>query len=162
MGRDERLLLIYIVSIACLYFSGCAMPVDEEPEYVADYDDARRATVEAWEYVFGIVSLECSRLAQDAIVTEVGSSADMPDGCAIDGLPDTKYVAGCHLAKANQIYIHSGRTERGKADTAIHEFVHLLSTCMFGDGDGEHANILLWDEFGSGTVEAIGGSNLRF
>lgn len=152
--------------IAFSVLSSCTSSVDGSG-FIADYDEARRATIEAWEDVVGPVSQWCVQRTEGAIVVEVGSTDDYPEkDCGLKNLADGYLVGECTYApKINSapyiIYILSGRTELAKTDSAVHGWTHALSHCMYGDGDREHADILLWAEYGPNTVEAHGCANLR-
>jgi hypothetical protein len=146
-----------IVSISLL-FGGCAVPTGED--YSVDYENARRATIEAWEEVIGRVSDRCYDRSVDAMVTEAGY---FPESCIS---PTGNYV-GCYMATehlgigGDMIYILETRTDKQKLDTAVHEYIHLLATCEFINPDPFHEDKRFWDDFGSDTVEAHGCANLR-
>lgn len=175
-----KYILLFIVLL------GCTIPVDKS----ADYENARRATVDAWEEVIGPVSDECYSRSKNAIVTESGN---FPEGC-IPPKTFGKYI-GCYLETdklgigGDMIYILDSRTDLQKMDTAVHEFIHLLSNCEFGKGksidvvlltwcvanylgedvpdecanipgDYFHLDERLWDKYGTNTVEAVGCANL--
>lgn len=165
--EDVIVVVLYLMAVGWLIayligVSGCANPI-EEPGYVADYDDARRATLEAWEEVVGPVSNECYQQSLRVVVSEVDA---MPPNCPDDG-PGTM-VTGCHLfpkkgevAEA-KILILTGRDEYDKVNTSIEEWIHMLSQCHIGDGNYEHNNVLYWDKYGPDTVQAIACANLNF
>lgn len=143
-------LLIVALLCSCALFSGCTNPVDVS----VDYENARRAAIEAWEELIGPVSRECYDRSVNAIVAE---SDIFPETCIVpDGIGLGDHIIGCYLpvkdlpadevisvvdkvvdTKINVsdlIFIYEGRTELQKLDTAVHEFAHLLHRCEFDDG----------------------------
>lgn len=176
------------IMIFIILLTSCTSPMDVS----IDYENARRATIDAWEEVIGRVSDECYDRSVDAIIAE---ESKFPESCIP---PDDfgNYI-GCYLATekfgigGDIIYILPSRTELQKQDTAVHEFIHLLSNCEFGDnnitdtillaecityyiaeedipeicatipGDYFHLDERLWDDYGPNTVEAIGCANLE-
>jgi len=149
----------HIALIVILTLTACTLPVDKS----VDYEDARRSTIEAWEEVIGRVSDECYDRSVDAMVMETGR---FPESC-IPPIEFGKYV-GCYMPTdalgigGDMIYIYEDRADTKKADTAVHEYIHLLATCELHDGDILHLDERLWDDFGADTVEAVGCANLRF
>lgn len=175
-------LIVAILTVSC---------VDPEDKSI-DYEDARRAAVDAWEEVIGRVSDECYDRTIDAVVSETGR---FPESC-MPPLELGKYV-GCYMPTeafgfgGDMIFIYADRAELKRKDTAVHEYIHLLSYCEFrGDvlldldeltecfayyvaeepfphkcseipGDYFHLDDRLWDDYGPDTVEAVGCANLE-
>ena len=168
--KVATIMLVVALLCSCALFSGCTNQVDP-PELELDYNNARRATVAAWEEVVGPVSLECNQVAINAIVTEVDTQDKFPESCKLNELPPTKIRVGCNVHRIVQsdsgkveqdyIYILANRTTRSMLDSAVHEYIHLLSTCEYGDGDPDHIDAALWDRYGTNTVEAYGCANLE-
>lgn len=177
---------LVLVALCLKMLSGCVNPTEDK---AADYENARRAAIDAWEELIGRVSDECYDRSTDAMIMESGK---FPESCipTIKG----KYI-GCYLATddygigGDMIYLLESRTTLQKLDTAVHEYIHLLSNCEsthvldllllsecladFLDdkepdeecveipGDYFHLDERLWDDYGSDTVEAVGCANLE-
>jgi hypothetical protein len=141
--------------IIVLIISACELPVDTS----VDYEDARRATITAWEEVVGPVSDRCYERSADAMVVESGY---FPESCILE-----KNYVGCYIPTepfgvgGDMIFLLDSRTDLQKQDTAVHEFIHLLSMCTSMVGDPFHLDDRLWDGFGPDTVEAHGCAGLR-
>ena len=140
-------------------FSGCV-----GDDVSADYEPARRAAVTAWEELIGPVSDGCYKRAADAIVTESGY---FPDSCMVPPeMTGLKYI-GCYMPVKeldlgdDMIFLLDSRTALQKMDTAVHEYIHLLSMCELGNPDPFHEDERLWDRYGTNTVEALGCANLE-
>jgi len=129
---------------------GCAMPI--EPEEPADYNKARRATVDAWEEIFGEVSQECTQYAKGFLVVEVEDIEEREDQHGT--------VVGRTYLPAKQIHLVADRYVWEKEDSAVHEYTHILANCEFGDPDKEEMNHRLWVDYGPDTVEAVGCAGL--
>jgi len=157
-------------------FSGCV----SAPGYIADYDDAMHATVRAWEAVIGRVSEPCYQWISDTTVVE---SKDVYCGDRIP--PKGMVIAGCahywggypdgvtdpHITPegdpwierfGSSITIRASMDEYAKADAAVHEWIHLLSRCMYGAVDINHGHIEYWITYGDDTVEALGCAGLTY
>jgi len=176
-----KLLLLIAILI------GCTVPADKS----VDYDNARRAAIDAWEEVIGRVSDECYQRSSDATVMETGR---FPESC-MPPLELGQYI-GCYMPTdelgigGDMIYIYEGRTELQRMDTAVHEYSHLLHFCEYsqgkpidvglfmecaarliggeepGDvcwmpGDYFHVDEQVWDDYGPDTVEAVGCAGLE-
>lgn len=166
--RLASALVVATLISASLVFGGCANPIEGQNEYVADYDDARRATVDAWEEIVGPISHECYVASREVFVNEVSSADDYPNACKKVDVPNGMVLAGCYdYAKTKNgtvlhyIFILKNRPELAKADSAVHEYIHMLATCEYGNGDGFHSDVLLWQKYGPNTVEAQGCAGLR-
>lgn len=120
--------------------------------YRVDYDDARRATVTAWEDVVGKVSDKCYYYLKTVIVMEVDKMSDL---CVAD---EGERVIGCNIG--NQIHILASKDDYSKADIAVHEYIHVLALCEELDPDPTHSDSRYWIEYGPDTVEAHGCANL--
>lgn len=149
----------YLV-ILIMIMIGCIAEPLERVDYSVDYDNARQATIEAWEEIIGPVSMDCRAESRATVVVEIDSDDEYPQACREIALEPTKIRTGCYVYGPNQIYILSSRSERQRADTAVHEWTHMLSMCEAHDGDTGHDNVLLWIIYGIGTVEAVGCANL--
>jgi len=167
------ILLILLVS--------CTVPDDKS----VDYDNARRAAIDAWEEVIGRVSDECYQRSSDALVMETGR---FPESC-MPPLELGQYI-GCYMPTdalgigGDMIYIYEGRTALQRLDTAVHEYAHLLHFCEYSQGkpidvgllmgcveepggacwmpgDYFHVDEQVWDDYGPDTVEAVGCAGLE-
>jgi hypothetical protein len=159
-----RLFLSFVI---LLFLSGCCLPITKIEK--ADYNHARRATIEAWEHIIGRVSLKCEQELREAWIAEVlevhGSTPDRE----LAGKVFVKQL-GQEITEI-QIHILLSMSELQKMDTAVHEFIHALAACEYLDIDpgrltvqdwidSEHLNSLYWIEYGPDTVEAWGCANL--
>lgn len=147
--------MFQILFIATLLLIGCVAEVDIEK---ADYDRARRATIEAWEQIIERVTRECEKVLREASITESNE---------IQKKTDNQIVAGkIYISRQNneiiqmQIHILASRNELEKLDDAVHEFTHGLAACQRGDLDSEHLNAQYWIDYGPDTVEAWGCAGL--
>lgn len=146
-------LLLYVVVLVLI---ACYTNIrnDTSDVYKPTHEDARRATVDAWEKIIGPITTSCYNFTKETSITEVES---LPDSCKA---PPGKMVIGCYFTKNNAIMILNTLTIYIKADVVVHEFIHAISFCMIGYTDIKHENIRFWDEFGQNTVEVWGCSNL--
>ena len=138
------------IIISILLLSACA--IETVPEEPADYNKARRVTVDAWEEVFGDVSQECAKYAKSFLVVEVNDIKEREDQHGT--------VIGRTFLPAKQVHILIDRDTWQKEDTAVHEYAHILADCELGDPDAGHMNHRLWSDYGTETVEAIGCAGL--
>lgn len=140
------ILVIVIVLISCYQNIRNTEPLD--------YENARRATISAWEKIIGKVSDNCYYFTED---TSLAEAENLPDECLAE---PNMVVIGCYFKKSNSIFILNSLSKYKKLDTAVHEYIHALSYCMFGYSDHDHENPFLWDEFGESTVEIWGCAGL--
>jgi hypothetical protein len=94
-------------------------------------------TLQAWEAVYGRVPRQCEFLDREYSVQLV-EVADMP-------CPHVVGLVGCTEPSTRAMYLLRGRDDLATLDTSIHEWIHALSDCVFGDVDREHARPRLWD-----------------
>lgn len=140
--------------VVSLLTSGCSF---SEGDYEVEYGASMVAAIEAWEDVIGPVSDECHDRAVGARVIEADY---FPDSC----IPGKPYV-GCYeptdlIGIGDTIYIYYDRSNRKKALTGVHEYIHLLSRCEQGYLDALHLDEKLWEDYGDDTVEAVGKGTL--
>ena len=145
-------MILRCILIPLILLSACAMDVYAPvPVRGVNYAVTRAATLAAWHEVVGSVTLECYAFMDSYIVVEV----DVIE-CGTKIPPPDKRFVGCAKHSIQEIQILSGRSNKQKAKTAVHEYVHVLARCEWGHGDSEHVHPLLWDEFGDLTVEVVG------
>lgn len=145
------LLYVVVLAIVACYTNLRSSTSDT---YKPTYEDARHATVDAWEKIIGPITTSCYNFTKETSITEVDV---FPSTCKAS---PGKRVIGCYFTKNNSIMIIKTLTIYEKADVAVHEFIHGISFCMMGYTDIKHENINFWDEFGHNTVEIWGCSNL--
>ena len=106
-------------------------------------------TLAEWERNAGErVPKQCQFLDADYEVQLV-SAADMPREC-ISGGEGTE-VVGCTLGGV--IYLLDSRDAIERVDTSVHEWVHALSQCVYGDVDQYHLRAGLWASSGAESTE---------
>lgn len=144
MKKLQKLLIILSILTSC----GDV----EYNTYVADYENVRRSTIEAWEEKISSVSNECYNRSKEYVVSEVDTFPD--ENCIAD------FLAGCVLHGTKMVFILSSLDEYTKADVAVHEYVHVLAYCELGDGDKDHLDIRLWNN--ADSVEIWGQAGLNY
>ena len=140
-------MMLYLL-IALL--TSCSMAV-EDP---ADYEAARRATIDAWEQVVGVVSDVCYQMTKDTTIEEV-DEIEIKDMSHVIGR--TKIIRNeDNEVVQTQMIILESRLESRKMDTAVHEYIHILDVCINDNEDKYHMKSKLWIDYGPDTVEAVG------
>lgn len=122
-------------AFSCVLLNSCVNPTEN---YSVDYENARRAAIDAWEEKISRVSDKCYDRTVDAIVSE---SEIFPESCLVpDGIGLGDHIVGCYIPTQlgdlvdDIIFIYSDRPDRLKLDTAVHEFIHEIDFCEDGGG----------------------------
>lgn len=108
---------------------------------------AFRPTLEAWETALGRVPDECALLDTQIDVQLVDQQSDLP--CPLPAVNET--LVGC--TQGSTIYLLRGRDNVELVDTSVHEWVHALAQCVYGDPDADHLRAQLWGYYGAESIE---------
>lgn len=120
--------------------ASCALGDVETPrprvEHMACYASFAAAR-EGWEMFVGPVPAECQHL--DEVYAVELTSGPMP--CKAS---DPGRVIGCTQDWLELISIREDLGETKRVDVSVHEWMHALSSCIRGDADGDHSDLLVW------------------
>ena len=109
-----------------------------------------RAVLEAWETnARERVPDECAFLDAEY---RVSLASEMPE-CEGEPIGVNETVAGCTLPEQHAILIQDQLDELQRLDISIHEWIHALANCVYGDPDNEHLRAGLWLVFGAQSTE---------
>ncbi len=137
----KRLALLAVLVAAC----GPSAPHD--PGITGACTRSFRPTLEAWEAQLGHVPDECAYLDTQYDVRLVDQQAQLP--CPTPAANET--LVGC--TQGETIYLLRGRDDVELVDTSVHEWVHALAQCVYGDPDADHLRAQLWGVYGAESIE---------
>lgn len=128
-------------------FAACGPSAPPAPSITGACARSFRPTLEAWEAQLGHVPDECAYLDTQYDVQLVDREAQLP--CPAPAVNET--LVGCTQGKT--IYLLRGRDDVELVDTSVHEWVHALAQCVYGDPDADHLRAGLWALYGAESVE---------
>lgn len=139
----------WLLFVAALLTSCVDEPDPDEPVVTMACVRSFADVLAEWNvYATERVPAKCEHLDSDYDVQLVGAE-EMPPQCADDG-PGTQ-VVGCTVGHV--IYLLQGRDQIATVDTSVHEWVHALSACVYGDPDVDHNRSGLWEKYKPDSVE---------
>ena len=136
-----RRLLVVLLLCAC-----APTPTDAPTSVSGACQRSFRPTLEAWEAARGRVPDTCAYLDAEYAVQLV-EQGELP----CDAAGDNELLVGC--TQGDTIYLLRGRDNVQLVDTSVHEWVHALADCVYGDVDRDHLRAGLWALDGAETVE---------
>lgn len=143
------MLLAWAVLVAALLSQGCAPAPDEPPVITMACVRSFATTLAEWErFAAERVPEQCRFLDADYDVQVVD---ELPPQCGT--APPGMVVAECTLPRSKVIYILSALDDVARVDLSVHEWIHALSACVYGDPDQTHARSGLWGDSRPDPVE---------
>lgn len=130
-----------------LMLVACAPAPPNGPVITGACKRAFAPTLEAWETALGRVPDTCSSLDTQIGVQLVAKQSDLP--CPPPAVNET--LIGC--TQGSTIYLLRERDNVDLVDTSVHEWVHALAQCVYGDPDADHLRAQLWGYYGADTIE---------
>lgn len=133
-----------------LALMACTNPttdIDAADPMALDYRDDFRATEDAWAQTVGTLPEQCRTLTARVLVSET-TKDELASVCPAE---PGFYTLGCFLAPEPGldaepvIYLATDVEAATVSDSAIHEWVHALAWCVYGEPDTDHARAPLWD-----------------
>jgi hypothetical protein len=140
-----RFMLLLVLALAACEAHAPDEPPDE-PGIMGACERSFRPTLKAWEAELGRVPEGCAYLDAEYVVQLV-SADEMP----CEDEPGS-IIVGCTV-EGDAIYLLDGRLPAQLVDTSVHEWVHVLASCVDGDIDADHLRGELWGTYGYETVE---------
>lgn len=141
----SELSLAWLLLVLVLAALGCSPAPHER---VLDGACAFRPTLEAWEDVLGRAPDSCIHLDSKYNVQLTSKQSDLP--CPAPAANEV--LGGC--TNRDTIYVLSGRPEADMMDSVVHEWLHAIALCVYGDADADHLRAEVWNYYDSGDMPA--------
>lgn len=147
LPRFPHLLLSLLLATACASERAAPTPNAPTGACVRSF----RAVLEAWETLSRTrVPEECAFLDAEYNVV---LARDIPE-CEGEPIGVNEQTAACTLPAQRTILILDALDDLQRLDMSVHEWIHALSDCVYGDPDTEHLRAGLWVRFGTQSTEA--------